>query len=284
MSSHRLPRRTRVYDANYNIGQSYYKPALDDLDRKYYGRSAETNSTPRVNFDLDTKIDDDLKAARSRAAKAIAEEAVFDSRGIRSRKGAPLSSAFEDDDEDLGVRQSLTRIRAAKKQIAQTISDFEAEDDFASMRKRGGETARKYLELDGEDDFRSKPRSRRLLDMDGEEDTGRSKFRPRRLLDMDGEEDTGSRLKSRALKGISRLDDDSSTSAISSSFKRVAISDTVESSNSAASMRAQATKARLADIESEMSERSEKMLEREKRAANLKKFLAETDMEAITAE
>lgn len=49
-------------------------------------------------------------------------------------------------------------------------------------------------------------------------------------------------------------------------------------------MRAQATKARLADIESEMSERSEKMLEREKRAANLKKFLAETDMEAITAE
>lgn len=52
---------------------------------------------------MDTKIDDDLKAARSRAAKAIAEEAVFDSRGIRSRKGAPLSSAFEDDDEDLGV-------------------------------------------------------------------------------------------------------------------------------------------------------------------------------------
>lgn len=31
-------RRTRVYDCNYNAGQNYIKPALDNLDRKYYGR------------------------------------------------------------------------------------------------------------------------------------------------------------------------------------------------------------------------------------------------------
>lgn len=31
----RGPRRTRVYDCNYNMGESYYKPALDNLDRKY---------------------------------------------------------------------------------------------------------------------------------------------------------------------------------------------------------------------------------------------------------
>lgn len=30
--------RTKLYDANYNIGESYYKPALDRLDRKYSGR------------------------------------------------------------------------------------------------------------------------------------------------------------------------------------------------------------------------------------------------------
>lgn len=27
-------RRTRVYDCNYNMGQQYYKSALDELDRK----------------------------------------------------------------------------------------------------------------------------------------------------------------------------------------------------------------------------------------------------------
>jgi len=32
--------RTRVYDCNYNIGEGYYKPMMDHLDRKYYGSSA----------------------------------------------------------------------------------------------------------------------------------------------------------------------------------------------------------------------------------------------------
>lgn len=38
MASLRGPRRTRVYNANYNIGESYYKSALDKLDRKYSGK------------------------------------------------------------------------------------------------------------------------------------------------------------------------------------------------------------------------------------------------------
>lgn len=29
--------RTKVYDCNYNIGEGYYKPMMDHLDRKYYG-------------------------------------------------------------------------------------------------------------------------------------------------------------------------------------------------------------------------------------------------------
>lgn len=32
------PRRTRLYDTSYNIGQSYYQPTLDRLDRKAYGK------------------------------------------------------------------------------------------------------------------------------------------------------------------------------------------------------------------------------------------------------
>lgn len=30
-------RRTRMYDCNYNMGQQYYKSALDNLDRKQSG-------------------------------------------------------------------------------------------------------------------------------------------------------------------------------------------------------------------------------------------------------
>lgn len=51
---------------------------------------------------------------------------------------------------------------------------------------------------------------------------------------------------------------------------------------SAASMRAKATKARLNDLETEMFERSEKQQAREKRSAQLKKFLMDSDIETTT--
>lgn len=69
-----------------------------------------------------------------------------------------------------------------------------------------------------------------------------------------------------------------SSKAIVSKFKKSVIADEVAES-SAASLRAKATKARLADIETDMFERSEKLMEREKRAANLKKMLADSDFE-----
>lgn len=49
--------------------------------------------------------------------------------------------------------------------------------------------------------------------------------------------------------------------------------------NSAASLRAKATKARLDDLESEMFERSEKQLAREKRSQQLKSFLADSNLD-----
>lgn len=52
---------------------------------------------------------------------------------------------------------------------------------------------------------------------------------------------------------------------------------------SSAVIRAKATKDRLKDLESEMFERSEKQLARDKRSAHLKKFLAESDIETSTS-
>lgn len=67
-----------------------------------------------------------------------------------------------------------------------------------------------------------------------------------------------------------------SSKSMVSKFKKSVIADEVAES-SAASSRARATKARLADIESDMFERSEKLLEREKRAVNLRKMVADSD-------
>lgn len=61
-------------------------------------------------------------------------------------------------------------------------------------------------------------------------------------------------------------------------------SEASQSTNSTASLRAQASKARLDDLESEMFERSEKQLAREKRSAQLKQFLIDSDIETVRAD
>lgn len=65
--------------------------------------------------------------------------------------------------------------------------------------------------------------------------------------------------------------------------KWTAVKSVDETDSSAASARAKATKARLNDLESEMFERSEKQLAREKRSQQLKQFLADSDIETVKA-
>lgn len=53
----------------------------------------------------------------------------------------------------------------------------------------------------------------------------------------------------------------------------------MEASKSAASQRAKATKARLAELDADMYERSEKQNARENRSAQLKRFMQESNIE-----
>lgn len=101
------PRRTRIYGANYDIGESYYKSALDNLDRKQYGRSSAIPDLPapirktRFALDEDNEFGDALQNARARAHRAITEEpTLFDSRGSRIRS---LALGGDELDQDVSV-------------------------------------------------------------------------------------------------------------------------------------------------------------------------------------
>lgn len=105
--------RTKVYNANYDIGQSYYQPAIDRLDRKYSGRPlSPTRSAPSVAQDVLDRhqrafTDEDLSTARRRAEQHITEDNVFDLRSHRR----PMSTAFDCEDEfddEVNIISSLT--------------------------------------------------------------------------------------------------------------------------------------------------------------------------------
>lgn len=76
----------------------------------------------------------------------------------------------------------------------------------------------------------------------------------------------------------SRQEEDTSEPLNITKWSAVSKSSALEEDNSTASLRAKATKARLDDLESEMFERSEKQLAREKRSQHLKQFLADSEI------
>jgi len=100
--SSRRPRRSRIYDLNYNIGENYYKSALDRLDEKSarLPSSILRSSEPPVlkpsvrlaQLAEDGSVDD-LELARTRASHAIQRETILDQRS--GRKGIELEADFD---------------------------------------------------------------------------------------------------------------------------------------------------------------------------------------------
>lgn len=126
--SSRRPRRSRIYDLNYNIGENYYKSALDRLDEKSgrppssFIRSSEPpvlKPTVRLaQLDEDGTVDD-LEIARTRASHAIQRETILDQRS--GRKGVELEADF-----DSQVQRTLDRINASKK----LLNSLETENGY----------------------------------------------------------------------------------------------------------------------------------------------------------
>ncbi|KAL3275377.1 hypothetical protein HHI36_020143 [Cryptolaemus montrouzieri] len=240
--------RTRLYNANYNIGESYYKSALDGIDRKYSGRPASTPprlpSLPRDLLDRHDKAfeDEDLATSRRRAEKHITEPHLFDSRGGYLAQKA-IDALENDIDEE--TASALTRIRANKK-AKSVLDDVDLDSTFNNIKSR-----------------RLINRSEKILDSVGINENSR------RVLD---EEVTIKRkLKSAQENGIGEL---TKWKPLTAEIDR----------ESAASIRARETKNRLLDIEDEMASLAEKQAARERRAARFKAFVAESCEETEAAQ
>ncbi|XP_041987073.1 uncharacterized protein LOC121738875 [Aricia agestis] len=229
-------RRTRVYDCNYNKGESYYRPVLDRLDGKVpVSREPDKD---RIRSDVEGRIRSHLEDFEAQST-----DEFFDSRGARASRGKPLSSAFEDDDLSEEITESLKRLRAGKK-ASRFAEDIDFENTVSSIENR--------MKI-----------SDKILDSVG---IGQSDMSSARRALKENEERTEKRI-------ARRINDESLT-------KWSAIKEYDEETD--ASRRAKATRARLTDLEDEMTELNERSAAREKRAARLRALVADSDFEDTT--
>ncbi|XP_013184837.1 uncharacterized protein LOC106130530 [Amyelois transitella] len=222
-------RRTRVYDCNYNKGESYYRPVLDRLDGKTV-RGPEPDRE-RIRADVENRI-------RSALDDDVLHDELFDSRGARAQRGRPLSSAFEEDEFSEDITESLKRLRAGKK-TSRFAEDIDFENSLSNLENRV-KISDKILETVG---------------------IGSSEISGARRALQENEERTEKRI-------ARRLNEENSLT------KWSALKSDEES---AAAQRAKVTRARLTDLEDEMTELNERSAAREKRAARLRALVADSD-------
>ncbi|XP_063701719.1 uncharacterized protein LOC134831827 isoform X2 [Culicoides brevitarsis] len=251
-TSYRRPRRSRIYDANFNIGYNTYKPALDSIDRKYNTPRESSLPRPRLDFGIDTSADGSLADARHRASRAITEETVFDSRGFKvPRAGVPLSEIESSFDQDMD--DSLARMRASNK-----MRQLDAELDYEMPTFARKAKAEIDEAIHGVKSHTSEA----------------TNFIKKRALKVSFSPHVEARQKV-----VSNTED-----VAASDLTRWSKLDTsLDDSSSLAKQRAAQSKARLAELEDDMYQREERQIARERRAANLKKMIRdEFDMDAET--
>lgn len=263
MSSYR-PRRTRIYGANYDIGESSYKKLLESLDNKrgisrstdiHVPLARETSLPPKVTFSQD---EDD-----------------FDREKYRASLRAKLH--LDDDDADVfgsTLKQSKQRLLARNRFL-----EDEDEDILGSTYKP--------LKFKGLDESAVESSLKSSLKFRASAEPFESSFKSLKLNGSD-EPAFGESIKHKALKARSILNDTDDQEASTFSSRRIKIrSENVimgdTSTTTEASSRMKATKARLADLDAEMSSINQKQSEREKRKHNLRKLLNESESDTFKA-
>ncbi|RZF32332.1 hypothetical protein LSTR_LSTR001796 [Laodelphax striatellus] len=290
--------RTRVYDCNYNLGEQYYKPVVDSLDRKYGGGIAE----------------------RLAADEPISRRSPFESSSSSSRDRASRAEALMDAaEEEFDVGASLQRLKASRAARQELEDEMEAMSTERMMKKKAamGAAARESLLEDELESALSGGRRRKanyseqLLDTVGvngklhdklvdEVSTFRRKAQS--AIDDFNEELTGRTENSRRLVNLARQRADllgsEEHAVVTVRVKKVprltkwtalnatSMTESLEESSAekSARARARASKARLADLDAEMEALAERGQQREMRVKGLRSMLAESASSATSVE
>ncbi|XP_011629519.1 uncharacterized protein LOC105422011 isoform X1 [Pogonomyrmex barbatus] len=257
--------RTFIYGSNYDKGESYYKPMVDHLDRKYSGRplfpeprnsladeiaarrsdiGTRDLSGPRTGSlgrDLDLDLDPRTRASQLPPLTDPMlgfddEDTVYDSRGQRISARRRLGDEFADE-----VSATTRRFRAR-------VAAMGLEDELEAATV-AGQARRNAADL-LENTVTARKGAKTAI-----EDVESSFKRRSKLFDEIERADESKPVFARWSKLINEDDDLAQTSAAAS--------------------RAMQTKARLHDIESEMEELAERQAKRERRAAALRALVNE---------
>lgn len=255
MSYRRRP-RTKVYDCNFNIGESYYRPVMESLDRKHSGRVdpvtplGEREGTPSGRFSKLLGERDHEGTPSSRASKLYSE---LETNGVDLSKTRARTLVDDDDAAiDAEFEDTLKRIKAAR---AQRNADLEEEfNSFASKKK-----------IDISD---------HLLDSVGLNN------KTQRAI----EDDVLYKRKGAARKRYEEEDDGVVTKWTAVRPGARALQEAEEVANEGGAMaRARKSKARIQDIDAELEELAAKGAARQKRIQDLRSLMSEDDSSSTSA-
>ncbi|XP_075229047.1 uncharacterized protein LOC142328839 isoform X2 [Lycorma delicatula] len=272
--------RTRVYDCNYNLGERYYKPVVDSLDRKYGGGLSD-----RLN---------------------IVEEPISRSSPFESRPSRSTANNIEDDFES-DVVSSIQRLKASRAARQELEDELDALATERNMKKRGAALAAARESI-LEDDLDSAMLGRKkkgffqdqLLDTIGvnnklqkslaEESIASFKKKAQTAIDEFDEETPqrglsvirrGGRNEATLRRGILsgnavcvRVPRLTKWTALKTGSLTEQLEESVD--EKAARARARQSRARLVDLDAEMDALVERGAAREKRIQGLKSLLSET--------
>lgn len=141
MAGRRFTRpRTRVYDCNYNLGETYYKPAIDGLDRKYGSLPQETIEAPRRPVSVgnfESLFDDRRSEANSDAINSQIEEEIQSMRRMaKARAREPPTAEADFENAFLQRREEVKKRFSDKILDSVGINGNALEEESASLRRR----------------------------------------------------------------------------------------------------------------------------------------------------
>uniref|UniRef100_A0A8D8F8D9 (northern house mosquito) hypothetical protein n=1 Tax=Culex pipiens TaxID=7175 RepID=A0A8D8F8D9_CULPI len=234
--------RTRVYASNLGMVEQNYKQAMERLEKSRRPASAdrERASLGRAvspRFDFNGCEFDEELAAARSRASKVIHERSVIDQRAEALRSSSLVPVSSDLDFDDQVQATLNRIRASKDILSQLKSDDTLEQVRTDTRAKLAENT-------------SRKMAEKLASVEDDFNSSSSEKRSVRKT-----------LKIRATA-------DSSDAALR--WKD-------ETAESFAAKRANATKARLADLDVELEDFEAKQAARARRSAQLKKLLAETE-------